>query len=66
MSDCGPGRHSAQEWRPAARCRDCGHRITTAATRPVATRRLPLRYWLYELAARYVATHPVTETELRS
>jgi len=64
MSDCGPGQHGPQ-WRPAARCRDCGHRVASAAEQPVATRRLPLRYWLYELASRWVATHPVKDMEPR-
>jgi len=63
MSDCGAGQHG-RLWRPAARCRDCGHRVTSAAAVPVATRRLPLRYWFYELAARRIATRPVEEMEV--
>jgi hypothetical protein len=62
VSDCGPGGHGGT-WQPARRCEDCGHRVSADGSVPVATRRLPLRYWLFELAARYIATHPVTELE---
>lgn len=69
MSDCGPGGHSPEVWTPASRCtrRGCGHRVGAPCGKvPIATRRLPKRYWLFEVAARYVATHPVTELEPRS
>ena len=62
MSDCEAGGHGDQ-WAPAARCRRCGHRVAAEGSRPVETRKLPLRYWLFELAARYVARHPVAEFE---
>jgi hypothetical protein len=67
VSDCGLDHHSDQTWTPATRCRrrGCGHRTGNSTAQPVATRRLPLRYWLFELAARWVATHPVRELEPR-
>jgi hypothetical protein len=65
MSDCGTDRHADRTWTPATRCTACGHRTGNNTARPVATRRLPVRYWLYELAARWIATHPVRELEPR-
>ena len=61
--DCTPGPHADKTWTPATRCTRCGHRTGNDSARPVPTRRLPWRYWLFELAARLVATHPVEELQ---
>lgn len=39
-------------WEPELRCCVTGHRIETDTHRPVQTRELPVRFWLFELAAR--------------
>jgi len=65
VSDCGPGCHSADVWQPAARCTDCGHRVAAPwGSVPVATRRLPWRYWVFEIFARWAARAQVREREV--
>jgi hypothetical protein len=54
--------HSDGRWTPATRCTGCGHRVAAPwGSVPIETRRLPVRYWIFELAARYIARHPVQE-----
>lgn len=42
-------------WEPEPRCTTTGHRVGTAGRAPVQTRELPVRFWLFELAARVEA-----------
>lgn len=51
---CGHG--DARWWTPPVRCSGCGHRVAPQpGIRPVETRKLPTRLWLFELVARWQA-----------